>query len=60
MLYTDGLVERRGESIDAGLDRLLAAVTQDARPEALADALQQKGHNDDDDVCVLAFSRAAG
>ena len=60
VLYTDGLVERRGESIDAGLDRLLAAVTRDARPEALADALQQKGHNDDDDVCVLAFSRAAG
>ena len=59
VLYTDGLVERRGESIDAGLERLLAAVTTDARPEALADALQQKGHNDDDDVCVLAFSRAA-
>ena len=26
LLYTDGLVERRGEPIDAGLERLLAAV----------------------------------
>jgi serine phosphatase RsbU (regulator of sigma subunit)/anti-sigma regulatory factor (Ser/Thr protein kinase) len=26
LLYSDGLVERRGESIDRGLDRLLAAV----------------------------------
>ncbi len=27
LLYTDGLVERRGESLDAGLDRLLAAAS---------------------------------
>ena len=58
VLYTDGLVERRGESIDAGLDRLLAAVVADSRPDVLADTLQQQGHNDDD-VCVLVFSRAA-
>src|SRR5205807_4302058 len=25
VLYTDGLVERRGESLDAGLDRLVSA-----------------------------------
>ena len=31
LLYTDGLVERRGESIDVGLDRLRAAARRAAR-----------------------------
>jgi PAS domain S-box-containing protein len=36
VLYTDGLVERRGESLDAGLERLAAAVcTGPAAPGAL-------------------------
>ncbi|MCC5481068.1 PP2C family protein-serine/threonine phosphatase [Streptomyces barringtoniae] len=41
VLYTDGLIERRGEDIDAGLDRLTDALTRHARlgPERLADAL---------------------
>lgn len=41
MLYTDGLVERRGEDIDAGLHRLADALARFARlsPERLADAL---------------------
>jgi PAS domain S-box-containing protein len=41
VLYTDGLVERRGEDIDAGLHRLADALTRYARlgPERLADAL---------------------
>jgi sigma-B regulation protein RsbU (phosphoserine phosphatase) len=56
VLYTDGLVERRRESIDAGLDRLLAAVTVSTAPEALARALEEDGRGDDD-VCVLVFSR---
>ena len=34
VLYTDGLIERRGESIDRGLERLLAAVQRDTAPEA--------------------------
>ncbi|MFD9465666.1 PP2C family protein-serine/threonine phosphatase [Streptomyces sp. NPDC060027] len=40
-LYTDGLIERRGEDIDVGLGRLAAALTdhRDATPDALADAL---------------------
>ncbi len=39
LLYTDGLVERRGESIGVGLDRLVAAVddAHDEDLEALAD-----------------------
>lgn len=41
VLYTDGLVERRDEDIDAGLARLAARLTRhrDADPETLADAL---------------------
>ncbi|MCX5001445.1 SpoIIE family protein phosphatase [Streptomyces sp. NBC_00638] len=40
-LYTDGLIERRGEDIDVGLGRLAAALTdhREAEPDALADAL---------------------
>lgn len=58
ILYTDGLVERRTESIDDGLGRLLEAAREDIHPEALRRALLDGGP-DDDDVCVLAFTRAA-
>ena len=37
VLYTDGLIERRGEPLDAGLQRLAAAV--DDSPAATADHL---------------------
>ncbi|NMO93814.1 SpoIIE family protein phosphatase [Actinomycetospora sp. TBRC 11914] len=41
VLYTDGLVERRGESLDEGLDRLVEVATacEDRTPEAMASAL---------------------
>ncbi|MFE2611592.1 SpoIIE family protein phosphatase, partial [Streptomyces mirabilis] len=41
VLYTDGLIERRGEDIDASLLRLTDALARHARhnPERLADAL---------------------
>ncbi|MBQ1089260.1 PP2C family protein-serine/threonine phosphatase [Streptomyces sp. B93] len=41
VLYTDGLIERRGEDIDVGLDRLTTALAQDRilAPDPLADAL---------------------
>jgi serine phosphatase RsbU (regulator of sigma subunit) len=41
VLYTDGLIERRGEDIDTGLDRLSAALLRhrEADPETLADAV---------------------
>ncbi|GGS98131.1 PP2C family protein-serine/threonine phosphatase [Streptomyces chromofuscus] len=40
-LYTDGLVERRGEDIDKGLNRLAESLVRhrDADPEDLADAV---------------------
>ena len=40
VLYTDGLIERRGESLDIGLDRLVAALRRaPAGVEDVADAL---------------------
>jgi PAS domain S-box-containing protein len=53
LLYTDGLVERRGESIDIGLARLLAAAADSAAPEALTGALLPPGGSEDD-VCILS------
>ncbi len=65
LFYTDGLVERRGESIDDGIERLLAVLAERAPgaspaalaravPEALLDAEAVR-----DDVCLLAFRLAA-
>jgi serine phosphatase RsbU (regulator of sigma subunit) len=59
VLYTDGLVERRGEVIDVGFDRLLGAVAEmvverfDDFCNELA-ALALEGGKPSDDVCVLA------
>ena len=41
VLYTDGLIERRGEDIDVGLHRLTDALARHTRlaPERLADTL---------------------
>jgi serine phosphatase RsbU (regulator of sigma subunit) len=54
VLYTDGLIERRTESIDVGLQRLLDAVHTDVRPDELVTALLEDGETEDD-VCVLVF-----
>ncbi|MER6085034.1 SpoIIE family protein phosphatase [Streptomyces sp. NPDC001833] len=53
LLYTDGLVERPGEDIDAGLDRLAAAAL--AAGPATLDALlaAMLAGERRDDVCVL-------
>jgi phosphoserine phosphatase RsbU/P len=57
VLYTDGLVERRGTTIDDGLDALLADLAgRDGEPAAqLADGLIRRLHDaaHPDDVCVL-------
>ena len=62
LLYTDGLVERRSESIDDGLARLLDAVAR-ARGrlgqelvDAVPDAVAERGAVHDD-ICLLSFSR---
>lgn len=58
LLYTDGLVERRGEPVSDGLDRLLAEVAAcgSGPPSALAPAVARALHEPAlaDDVCLLA------
>jgi sigma-B regulation protein RsbU (phosphoserine phosphatase) len=59
VLYTDGLIERRGESIDDGLERLRdAAATAPNDPAELADHLLRllmPGHGGEDDMALLAI-----
>lgn len=65
LLYTDGLVERRGELIDDGLERLRAAAAElaDAPPEQLVDGLldrlEEKGVHLDD-IAVVAVRLLPG
>ncbi|MDI5962617.1 SpoIIE family protein phosphatase [Streptantibioticus silvisoli] len=56
VLYTDGLVETRNQSLDAGLDDLLALLGEPERPlqqtcDLLLDTLRQG--NEPDDVALL-------
>lgn len=56
LLYTDGLVERRTESVTSGLDRLTAAVPCD-HPESVCQAVMHRmvgGASFSDDVALLA------
>jgi serine phosphatase RsbU (regulator of sigma subunit) len=58
ILYTDGLVERRGESIDAGLQRLQTAIQSGPqRPESLCayllESARERDTEPEDDVTAL-------
>ena len=59
VLYTDGLVERRGMPLDEGMDRLANAVAvSHDDPEKLVDAVIASltgGHERPDDIAVLAL-----
>jgi PAS domain S-box-containing protein len=61
LMYTDGLVERRGEDIDVGIDRLLAAAAAVAEQplEKLVDSVLADlcPEAPDDDVVLLALRR---
>lgn len=60
VLYTDGLVERRGEVLDTGLDRLVRTTQHDVASSGFVDRLHRVMLDDTmqrDDVCVLAVSR---
>ena len=62
VLYTDGLVERRGEHLDTGFDRLLAATSSGPDdPDGLCDHLLAAMHPgvacDDTAVMVVALDR---
>lgn len=60
VLYTDGLIERRGESLDAGLDRLVSAATAGPdepgplRDHILAWLLEPTAQRYDDVTAVVA------
>jgi serine phosphatase RsbU (regulator of sigma subunit)/anti-sigma regulatory factor (Ser/Thr protein kinase) len=67
VLYTDGLVERRGEGLDAGLRRLLAAAAPDGAGDGAddgAEALRERvlgsclGPSSGDDDVTALFARA--
>ena len=58
-LYTDGLVERRGESIDVGLGRLREAIDSSITydyDEALRAVYDALGRPTDDDVAALVLA----
>lgn len=61
LFYTDGLVERRGESIDVGLARLQATVTAD-EPELVCRRVMAAlvgSRRPTDDTAVVALRRTA-
>jgi serine phosphatase RsbU (regulator of sigma subunit) len=67
LLYTDGLVERRGEVLDVGLERLCAALTgllaEDPTTEDLCDRLMARmlpGWTEDDIALVAVRLRGSG
>jgi serine phosphatase RsbU (regulator of sigma subunit) len=59
VLYTDGLVERRGATIDAGLSRLETVRAEPADADAVCDrllaTLHSHGGRRDDDVTLLVL-----
>jgi serine/threonine-protein kinase RsbW len=62
VLYTDGLVERRGASLDSGLEQLRAAVEKagTTHPDELCDRLLAglAGAHRADDIALLVLTRA--
>ncbi|MFJ7065864.1 PP2C family protein-serine/threonine phosphatase [Streptomyces sp. NPDC101115] len=60
LLFTDGLVERRGEDIDVSLDRLAALrLPPGSGPDEVVDEVLRRldAHTAEDDVAVLAARR---
>jgi serine phosphatase RsbU (regulator of sigma subunit) len=59
LLYTDGLIERRGEAVDVGLQRLCSATANDAPESVCRDVmLRLVGSTSTvDDVALLAIGR---
>ena len=62
MLYTDGLIERRGEDIRVGLDRLLkAAQRAPLHPDDMSDYIMSQllsKHGSEDDAAVVCVTMA--
>jgi serine phosphatase RsbU (regulator of sigma subunit) len=64
LLYTDGLVEHRGKSLDTGLDAVIATVDDAVRiapQHPLAELVGRlRQANPDDDTCILAARPSTG
>jgi serine phosphatase RsbU (regulator of sigma subunit) len=63
VLYTDGVVERRGELLDVGLERMRATVAELHRltPDQLCDALLDRlARGAEDDIALLVLRPGAG
>jgi hypothetical protein len=62
LLYTDGLIERRGRDLDAGVQQLVDLLQRDPHrpPQDMVDlAVETLGRDSPDDVVVLAIRFAA-
>jgi sigma-B regulation protein RsbU (phosphoserine phosphatase) len=59
LLYTDGLIERRGEQLDQGLERLRSAVEADEADEVCRTVMDRLIGSEipDDDVAIVAMRR---
>jgi serine phosphatase RsbU (regulator of sigma subunit)/anti-sigma regulatory factor (Ser/Thr protein kinase) len=65
VLYTDGLIERRGESLDEGFERLRAAASRqdiDKEPNRamLSVVSEVLGDNPEDDAAIMLINRFKG
>jgi serine phosphatase RsbU (regulator of sigma subunit) len=61
LLYTDGLIERRGETLDAGLERLCAAIPPGGEPQAVCRQVMLRLIGKTvprDDIAVVAIRRS--
>ena len=60
-MYTDGLIERRGEPIDVGIERLRRVIEARSgmRPEDLCDVVLSEValEDPDDDIALLVMQR---
>jgi hypothetical protein len=60
LMYTDGLVERRGESLTEGIDRLCGALSAASADQLCRQAVSLLRHEDaTDDVAVMALLRVS-
>ncbi|AEV83760.1 magnesium/manganese-dependent protein phosphatase [Actinoplanes sp. SE50] len=64
LLYTDGLVEHRGQSLDTGLNAVIHTVDDAVRAAPLQPLAELVGRlrraNPDDDTCILAARPSTG
>lgn len=61
LLYTDGLVERRGQPLDAGIDRLVTVLGEGTADDLCTQATTARAHEPtSDDIAVIAVRRETG